>query len=83
MLERLAVLREQGLDLIDDFPTPEDAAGFALAVTGSGALRSFKTTALLTVEQGMASMKRAKDIRAKYTPPLTVDLNERATAKTR
>src|SRR5581483_3361774 len=41
---------------IIDFPTPEDAAAFALAVTASGALRSYKTTPLLTVEQGMASM---------------------------
>ena len=61
---------------IIDFPTPEDAAGFALAVTGSGALRSFRTTPLLTVEQGIASLKRAKDIRAKYTPPTTVNLVE-------
>ena len=59
---------------IMDFPTPEDAAGFALAVTGSGALRSFKTTPLLTVEQGIASLKRAADIRTKYTPPTTVNL---------
>jgi uncharacterized protein with GYD domain len=59
---------------IIDFPTPEDAAGFALAVTGSGALRSFKTTPLLTVEQGIASLKRAADIRTKYTPPTTVNL---------
>jgi len=68
---------------IMDFPTAEDAAGFALAVTSSGALRSFKTTPLLTVEQGIASLKRAASIRTKYTPPLTVDLNERSTAKTR
>ena len=65
---------------IIEFPTDEDAAGFALAVTGSGALRSFKTTPLLTVEQGMASMKRAANIRSKYTPPLTVNLVEQGTA---
>jgi uncharacterized protein with GYD domain len=66
-----------------DFPTPEDAAAFALAVTSSGALRSFKTTTLLTVDQGMASMKRAADVRAKYTPPLTVNLVDQPKAKTR
>jgi uncharacterized protein with GYD domain len=65
---------------IIEFPTDEDAAGFALAVTGSGALRSFKTTPLLTVEQGMASMKRAAAIREKYAPPTTVNLVEQGRA---
>ena len=41
-----------------DFKTPEDAAGFGIAVASSGALRSYKTTPLLTVAQGMDSMKR-------------------------
>src|SRR3954451_9244956 len=74
------------VDLIGiiEFPTEEDAAGFALAVTSRGALRSFKTTPLLTVEQGMKSMKRAADIRSKYTPPTTVNLVEQRTpAKSR
>lgn len=61
---------------IIEFPTAEDAAGFSLAVTGSGALRSFRTTPLLTVEQGIASMKRASEIRASYAPPIAVNLVE-------
>ncbi|MDT7571431.1 MAG: hypothetical protein QOE05_1605 [Actinomycetota bacterium] len=59
---------------IMDFPTPEDAAGFALAVGASGALRSYRTTPLLTVDQGISSMKKADDIRKVYAPPLTVSL---------
>jgi len=59
---------------IMDFKTPEDAAAFALAVTSSGALRSYKTTPLLTVDQGIESMKRAAVARQSYTPPLTVSL---------
>jgi len=72
------------VDLIEiyNFPTPEDTAAFALAVTSSGALRSFKTTPLLTVEQGITSMKRAAEVRTKYTPPLTVDVTDKAKAKT-
>ena len=62
-----------------DFPTPEEAAAFALTVTASGALRSFKTTPLLTVEQGIASMKKASEVRTKYTPPTTVNLVEQKT----
>ena len=61
---------------IMDFPTPEDAAAFGLAVTSSGALRSYKTTALLTVAQGMESMKRANEVRTKYAAPLAVSLVE-------
>ena len=64
---------------IMDFKTPEDAAAFALAVTASGALRSYKTTPLLTVEQGIASLKRAAQARKSYTPPLTVSLVEQKT----
>src|SRR4051794_3020536 len=64
---------------IIEFPTDEDAAGFALAVTGSGALRSFRTTPLLTVQQGVASMKRAQEIRQSYAPPLAVNLAEQKT----
>lgn len=68
---------------IIDFATPEDAAAFALAVTSSGALRSYKTTPLLTVAQGMESMKRAEQVRGSYTPPVTVDLaQQRTPAKT-
>jgi uncharacterized protein with GYD domain len=67
---------------IIDFPTPEDAAAFALAVTSSGALRSYKTTPLLTVAQGMESMKRAAVTRSQYTPPLTVNIAEQKSAAT-
>jgi uncharacterized protein with GYD domain len=75
---------ESDLVGVIEFPTPEDAAGFSLAVASSGALRSFKTTPLLTVDQGVASMKRAAEIRKKYAPPATVNLVEpRAPAKAR
>ena len=68
---------------IIDFATAEDAAAFALVVTSSGALRSYKTTPLLTVAQGMESMKRAERLREKYTPPATVNLVKQTTpAKT-
>ena len=67
---------------IMDFATPEDAAAFALVVTSSGALRSYKTTPLLTVSQGMDAMKRAEQVRGKYTPPISVNLVEQKTAAT-
>jgi uncharacterized protein with GYD domain len=63
-----------------DFPTPEDAAGFGLAVGAGGALRLYRTTPLLTVDQGIASMARAAEVRKVYAPPLTVSLVEQPTA---
>jgi uncharacterized protein with GYD domain len=64
---------------IIDFPTPEDAAAFALAVGASGALSLYRTTPLLTVDQGIESMRRAADIRKVYAPPITVSLVEQPT----
>ena len=71
------------VDLIGiiDFPTPEDAAAFALAIGASGALRLYRTTPLLTVEQGIASLRKAESVRKVYTPPLTVTLPEPAPAR--
>jgi uncharacterized protein with GYD domain len=71
------------VDLIGviDFPTPEDAAAFALAVGSTGALRTYRTTPLLTVEQGISSMQKADAVRKVYNPPLTVTLPEPATAR--
>jgi uncharacterized protein with GYD domain len=72
------------VDLIGviDFKAPEDAAAFALAVGSSGALRLYRTTPLLSVDQGIESMRRAKEVRKKYAPPLTVSLvEERAPAR--
>jgi uncharacterized protein with GYD domain len=57
-----------------DFPTPEDAAAFALAVGSSGALRLYRTTPLLSVDQGIEAMRRAGQVREAYSPPLTVSL---------
>jgi uncharacterized protein with GYD domain len=68
---------------IIDFKTPEDAAAFALTVTSSGALRSYRTTPLLSVDQGIASMKKATELRKVYSPPTTVSLvGEQAASKT-
>lgn len=52
----------------------------ALAVGSSGALRLYRTTPLLSVEQGMTSMKRAGEIRQKYSPPVTVSLEQKVPA---
>jgi uncharacterized protein with GYD domain len=66
---------------IIDFPGAEDAAAFALAVTASGALRSYRTTQLLSVEQGIDAMRRAQKVRKVYAPPVTVSLDQAVPAR--
>jgi uncharacterized protein with GYD domain len=66
---------------IMEFPKPEDAAAFGLAVSASGALRSYKTTPLLTVDQGIRAMKRAEKVREVYTPPVSITIPEPAAAR--
>lgn len=64
---------------IVDFATAEDAAAWALAIGSSGALRLFRTTPLLSIDQGMESLRRAGEARKTYAPPLTVSLVQQAT----
>jgi uncharacterized protein with GYD domain len=66
---------------IIDFKTPEDAAAFALAVGSGGALSMYRTTPLLTVDQGIKSMGKAKELRDVYTPPTTVSLVDKSEKK--
>jgi uncharacterized protein with GYD domain len=65
---------DNDLVAIMDFKKPEDAAAFGLAVSSSGALRSYKTTPLLTVDQGLASLEKAAAVRKAYAAPLTISL---------
>jgi uncharacterized protein with GYD domain len=44
---------------IMEMPNNASAAAFALAIAAGGACKSVKTTPLLTVEEGMAAMKKA------------------------
>lgn len=63
---------------LGDFPSPEDAAAFSIAVSAGGAVSSIRTTALMTVEQGMAALKRASDAASAYHPPTAIHLPEAA-----
>ena len=50
-----------------DLPQNADAAAFAIAVSAGGAVRSFKTTPLMTIEEGIGAMKKAAQ--AGYVAP--------------
>jgi len=53
--------------VIIDGPDNVGAAACSMAVSASGAFKAFKTTPLLTVEEGMAAMKKAGTL--SYKPP--------------
>ncbi|GAB3792583.1 GYD domain-containing protein [Nocardioides ungokensis] len=55
---------------IADFSTPEGAAAFSLAATAGGAVKSFRTTPLLTIDQGISAMARAHESASLYQPPV-------------
>jgi uncharacterized protein with GYD domain len=48
-------------------PDNQSMEAVALAITGGGALSSFETTVLLTVEETMEALRRANQVR--YRPP--------------
>ena len=48
-------------------PDNVSMAAVALAISGGGALRSFETTVLMTVEETMDALQKAADVR--YRPP--------------
>jgi len=52
---------------IGQLPDNISAAAFSMAVSAGGALRAFKTTPLMTAEEGMEAMKKAE--KAGYKPP--------------
>ncbi len=56
---------------IAQFPDSVNVAAYALTAVsgGAGMLKSFKTTPLLSVEEGLAAMKKAGETQALYRPP--------------
>jgi uncharacterized protein with GYD domain len=58
---------ESDLIVIVDFPDNVSAAAFAIAVSAGGACRSLRTIPLLSIEEGMESIRRAAA--SPYEPP--------------
>lgn len=65
---------------VAEFPSPEDATAFGRVIGASGATRMLRVTPLLTVDQGLASLRRAGKIRSMYAPPLTISVVEQPAA---
>src|SRR5579864_1799795 len=60
-------LGEHDVVLIYKMPNAVSAAALSIAAAAGGALKSSKTTALLTFEEGLEAMKQAD--KAGYRPP--------------
>lgn len=58
-------------DIVFVMEAPDNAAAaaFALAVNAGGAVRSYKTTPLMTIEEGLRAMRTAADVATAYRPP--------------
>lgn len=59
---------EYDLVIIADVPNIESMAAIALAVGAGGALKSSRTTPLLTGAQGVEALKKAADVAKGYKP---------------
>jgi uncharacterized protein with GYD domain len=56
------------LMIIADVPDNESMAAIALAVGAGGAIKSSKTTVLLTGEEGVTALKKADAVAKNYSP---------------
>ena len=54
---------------IAEAPDNVSAAAISLAVTSGGACKAYKTTPLLTVEEGIEAMRKAGQAVSAYRPP--------------
>ena len=58
---------EYDLVVISEFPSNTEAAAFAIVASAGGAVRAFKTTPLLTANEGVEAMTRSSG--SGYEPP--------------
>jgi len=55
--------------VISEFPDDTSAAAVSMAVAVAGTLEESQSTTLLTMDDAVAAMKKAKDIVGDYKPP--------------
>ena len=60
---------EDDLVVIADMPDDESMVGVALAISSTGTIVGGKTTKLLTLDQAVSGMKKAKAVLSAYKPP--------------
>jgi uncharacterized protein with GYD domain len=60
---------ESDVVYIMEAPDNTSAAGLAIAISAGGAVKSIKTTPLLTVEEGIEAIRKGATAAASYRPP--------------
>ncbi|MGH9050125.1 MAG: GYD domain-containing protein [Acidimicrobiia bacterium] len=58
---------EYDIVAVVDFPDNVSAAAFSISVAATGAVKAFKTTPLMTMDEAVAAMQKAGD--STYAPP--------------
>jgi len=67
--DKLFIFGESDVMAIVYFPDNQRAAGFAMSVLAGGAVKSFSTTPLLTMDEGIGAMELAGAAFKVYEPP--------------
>ena len=62
-------LGEDDVVVIAEFPDNVSVAGASMVAAASGALENMTTTALLTMDEAVAAMRKGKEMRSAYVPP--------------
>ncbi len=60
---------EYDVVFVMEVPDNAAAAGFGLAVAAGGSMKAYKTTPLLTIEEGLEAMRRGAEVAQAYRPP--------------
>ena len=62
-------LGDDDVVLLTEFPDNASVAAVSMAVGATGAIEDMKSTALLTMDEAVSAMQKAKDISGSYRPP--------------
>lgn len=54
---------------VAEFPNDQAAAAWAVGITAGGACRTFRTTPLLSAQEGVTVMQEANKVSSIYAPP--------------
>ena len=65
---------EYDIIVLAEMPNEEAATAFSLAASAGGSVKAIKTTPLLTVEQGLNSMKKASEAGKRYRAPVPEEM---------
>jgi uncharacterized protein with GYD domain len=60
---------EYDIVAIGEYPDNVSAAAFSLIASAGGAVKSIKTTPLMTIEEGLTAMRKGQEVASLYQAP--------------